>query len=1194
MTFIHELYKKDITRPLNPAVSAEDFDKSTVDTEIEEYVFTDEIINGLYSVLSAIQSRKVNHDGIWINGFFGSGKSHFLKYLGYCIHSETREKALNRLKAAVKERDPLQVADSKSEVMVDDINQLALWLGDATINMVLFNIGTVHDTNATQSEVFTSVFWNQFNRFRGYNAFNLALAQNFEKVLDKAGKFGAFKKRLSVDGFDWSKEASILSKVRLDYILSVAKDLLPDITTDSVKKAVMDNRENVSPEAFCEELAEWVKAKNDKNYRLLFLVDEVSQFISERQHLLLQLQEVVTGLHKACKDQVWVACTAQQDLSQLMTNMQILSTSEDYGKIMGRFEIRVSLKGTQTEYITQRRLLDKTEDGQAQLADLYQSNKVALENQFSLPSSFYAYKSNDDFTRYYPFVPYQFKLITMVLESFNALRYIDSQSRGNERSIIKITHTTAGETKDETVGSLVSFDRFYNAMFQGSLMASGQRAIENANGMIQEYADKDFAQRVVNVLFMICNLNESERLLFPATEDHLVTLLMNEVDTDKRALAEQVTKTLAFLDQKHIIRVEHFSDGRPDVYCFQSEDEIDAAREIESMQVDQATMANYLFEVFRKHFGCGSGSNREQYGSRSFTIGWTIYGRNFYTNNADIVVDFAMAKNPTDALLLPRNEPNKLTFYVEDELVKDRLLQNDFFWYCQVQKFAQQPVSNERREKTRKAFSERALDVYNSRILPKMRGILGRCKVMSGKAEVNVSDEGPARYKNAMEVHFANVYPQAKLVLGSSIPTSAEDLRRAIVRRIEPEEYGPINPLTPAENELNRYLEQNFSTAYVSEIVRNFAASPYGWADEATLYFLNELRRRGLKSFRYNNDANIDNTIISQNLLREQNKFTVHQSAAISQQLVNDFVAAWKYALNTASAPNATDSGELFRLCKETAQGEKHVSLGSFYTSYTALRKEIASYPFVKTFDDALALIDRWRAERDHKTFFDMVIKEKELAKEIFDRCKEVEQFINGQALNGYREILKFIDTNRENFQFLTEKEEQVGQLRKIATDPWPLKAIPTYNGLKRQLAAALDEVRVAKRQQIAQAYREVFKELHQIAENNGVYFAKNEDEVIRLATKSDNIFVLDRYRDTTDFRAEQVKDIMSRRQTGGDGGGNAGEPAPRRTRMVTLKTGSAWPLNSEGDVDRYLAQLKAQLMRVVESRGKDDDIMVK
>ena len=203
MAIIKDLYLNDtLSRPLNPAVSAEDFSVETVKTEINEYVFTDEIINGLYNVLNAIWTQNVSHNGIWINGFFGSGKSHFLKYLGYCIDPNHREDALARFAAAVRERDPLTVQGSKSQVTIDDLNQLSAWIKKATIDVVLFNIGTVHDTNSNEKDVFTQVFWNQFNRFRGYNSFNLALAQNLEKVLDSTGKFDEFKQRLAEEGFN--------------------------------------------------------------------------------------------------------------------------------------------------------------------------------------------------------------------------------------------------------------------------------------------------------------------------------------------------------------------------------------------------------------------------------------------------------------------------------------------------------------------------------------------------------------------------------------------------------------------------------------------------------------------------------------------------------------------------------------------------------------------------------------------------------------------------------------------------------------------------------------------------------------------------------------------------------------------------------------------------------------------------------
>lgn len=47
---LKDLYIKPINRSVNPAVSATKFDKETIDIEIKEYVFTDEILNGLYRI----------------------------------------------------------------------------------------------------------------------------------------------------------------------------------------------------------------------------------------------------------------------------------------------------------------------------------------------------------------------------------------------------------------------------------------------------------------------------------------------------------------------------------------------------------------------------------------------------------------------------------------------------------------------------------------------------------------------------------------------------------------------------------------------------------------------------------------------------------------------------------------------------------------------------------------------------------------------------------------------------------------------------------------------------------------------------------------------------------------------------------------------------------------------------------------
>ena len=191
-----KIYKKSIDRPLNPAVSVGDNRQNTIDVEISEYVFTAEIINGLYSLLSAVRNKSVSHNGIWISGYYGSGKSHFLKYLNFCIDKRYQEKALARLEEAVADFDPLQHPESKSQVEISDIRDLAIWLKNAKIDSILFNIGAKVDGNKGDRSTFAKALWEEFNAFRGFNKFNIALAQYLERPLAEHGKLDAFKEAL--------------------------------------------------------------------------------------------------------------------------------------------------------------------------------------------------------------------------------------------------------------------------------------------------------------------------------------------------------------------------------------------------------------------------------------------------------------------------------------------------------------------------------------------------------------------------------------------------------------------------------------------------------------------------------------------------------------------------------------------------------------------------------------------------------------------------------------------------------------------------------------------------------------------------------------------------------------------------------------------------------------------------------------
>ena len=382
---LKELYSKPIYRTVNPAVSATKFDPETEKIEIEEYVFTDEIINGLYRILDAIKNNKpYDHVGIWIDGYYGSGKSHFLKYLDYCITPRTQEKALERLLEAVKAIDPLDENHNIS-CDYDAILSIANWLKRATIDTCIFNLETSYDNSTDKKKAFLHVFWNEFNGKRGFNKFNLTLAQNLEKPLQEKGVFEQFKERIAEEGGDWNDagEAADMIDNELGMVLDIACGLAPTLDNESIRQRIINRDTNISIDRFASELASYLKDKGD-DYRLILLADEVSQFINKERDRYLNLQEIITKLSEACDNKVWVACTAQQDLSEIMDDCQIVEEKDKEGKIKGRFEVKVSLKGTQPEVITQKRILDKKEEAVPALERLYDKQKAAFGLQCGL------------------------------------------------------------------------------------------------------------------------------------------------------------------------------------------------------------------------------------------------------------------------------------------------------------------------------------------------------------------------------------------------------------------------------------------------------------------------------------------------------------------------------------------------------------------------------------------------------------------------------------------------------------------------------------------------------------------------------------------------------------------------------------------------------------------------------------------
>ena len=1202
-----ELYERGLDRKVNPAVSASDVSEETVLTEIVEYVFTQEIIVSLYNILENIKVNQGSHVGIWINGYYGSGKSHFLKYASYCLSNRYSDMAFIRL---IEETEKFYREDNSSVleqagISLSELKSLQNWyVNKADVEMVMFNIGDVHDINSNHANTFTTIFWNQFNAKRGYNSFNLAVAQYLEKALDDDGKFEEFKEYVKSKGYDWERNISRFAAGRLDVALQMAKEVDPALAIDVIRERILKNEVNVSVEAFAAEMKEYIDRKENRNLRILFFVDEVSQFIGEHRDLLLQLQSLVKRLDEVCDSQIWISCTAQQTLEEVVKNVGGSDTNpeDEVGKILGRFEVRASLQGTSPEYITQKRILDKKGEVEIQLGELFEKKKAMLDAQFVLPGAYQSFKNKKDFSDYYPFVPYQFQLIMRVLDSFVNMNYVDKQVKGNERSLLNITFSIAKETAEWEVGEFIPFDRFFGAMFRGSMQHLGQRAMANAREALELITDDEkqsFYRRVVYVLFMVSNLSDSDKQSFSATIDNVVTLLMTKIDANKAAIKEDVSQVLSFLMDKAVIR-KIKTDNGTDIYEFYTEEESRVAQIIKNQKVDNNTYTEELYKIIYEHFGFTPSTNKETYATRSFNIGGNVDGKNILSNNPDVVVDFLTNASTDSPEQFAFNNPNNhLVFFLYPLFKDNQELRRNFLEYCRVQCFAQEKAISEERQRTKRLFQERAKEMYQQDIKPQFKNMLDNCPVISGQNILPQSILGSAknkeRYKVALTNHLQNLYGSAGLVNGPEYPKTQSELSAKILRPIDATLLE--TPLSPAETKVKDFLDRSLHDVTVADVVRQFAKVPYGWADSCTIYVVNELVRRHKYAYNYNNNPNVKREDVAQNIVRDANRFTIEPAKAISQDILNAFIEAWKHIFNVVTIKGSNDSTELYRSCRESEESDLKKAL----KNYRALAGEIYGSPFKPVIDEAISLLEDWTAIRDHKEFFVTITEARDSAALVFDRCKSIKSFVNDQ-FESYQKVKKFIDDNRDNFTFLPEdQKEALAHLKAINSDMEPWNNMPSYLKMMGNLDRRLRECKAALIDAIKANYNKAFDELEEYATSVNVpreKFAKRDNTLI-LKTHSNNFYALQANANVAKFYEEQMECINKAvpekpyPYPSGSDGEIINDPlpaTPRIRKLVHLKTHTTQPIRTEEDIDLYLEGLKAELMQYI---GGENDIII-
>ena len=1192
----HELYRLPITRAVNPSVSTTQLDPAVEQVEIEEYVFTDEIINGLYRILNALKNRQnYSHIGIWIDGYYGSGKSHFLKYLNYCITPHTRQRAMQGLLDAIREVNPTDPKHNL-ECTLMDVQQLAEWMEKATMDICMFNLETFHDYNNEKNLAFLHIFWLQFNILRGFNRYNLSLAQTLEKSLYEKGKFEAFKQRIKEEyEVDWNSgsetESADLIDCELDHLLDIAVELVPTLDKESMRMRILKRDVNLTIDRLSQEIAAYLKTKDD-NYRLLFLADEVSQFINRDHDRYLNLQEIVTRLSETCQNKVWIACTAQQDLTQIINDCHIAQERDNAGKIMGRFEVKVSLKGTLSEYITRKRILDKKESVKPMLSALYAENKDLHPINFPLPASYSTYTSEEDFINYYPFMPYQFPLIKTVFDSFLSLGYVAQEVKGNQRSLIKVVHATAKRLAGQEVGNYAAFDDFYINMFSEGLQTKGQRAIENALRVAATYRDSELATRVTHALFMICNIPSTDQLMFPSTVEFITTLLLRQLNTNRLAFRTEIENVLNYLVRNNIARIIQSNDDRGYIYMLYSEEEQKIASIIKNTVPDESQFADLYKEIIGAYLT--SLTNKILWGGRTFNVGFSIKRTDYHSTNSEVYVHFEFDPFYDDPFRLAfDNRQNRMSYLMSKALKENNELYNDIYYYCQQKTYMQNnKASSDENVLIRKRFSARAEEVKEQKIIPKLREILDSCPIICGPVvfddENGNSKRGNERFKAAFDYLMRKIYTKSHWVTG--MPDEADTLRAKILRPIQPGDYTGLNqPMINAENEVMNYLNAQHTVINVSEVVATFGKPPFGWNSYSTLYVINELVRRQMFAYAYGNNTHIDAAFVADNLCRETKKFTLQRSQVIPAEVVSQFLKSWRAVFGSGARFNSNDPQYIYNQCHEPS-GEESLPYKLQQIRNTAA--QYSNYPFAHHYSDLAELPDQILSERDPIAFFSNFAGRGEELKKQVENSLQITAFMGDQE-KPYVQAFKFIDANEHNLQLVSEQlGEEIALLRQIKKDDWPIDRLADYQRALKKIQRVLSEKALQLKAEIRQAYDKAFEDLVTIANNHGYPLEElpDKEKLIANETNTDEVIVLTSRTNVQPFYDRQLQAIMDYAEP--EETPVVGEPDThtpteiKKTEVVKLTTTSYQPIRTEEDIDAYFAQLRKQIEGYLAQHG--------
>ena len=1212
---IKEMFRKEIDRELQGVIVVGQGAETNVAQELEEYVVTRELQRHFADFFAAYKKGILGTTpkmGVWISGFFGSGKSHFLKILSYLLENK-------------------QVGDKHAlDFFIDDkkiTNQMVLadmkLAADTPTDVILFNIDSKSESNSKENkDAIVNVFLKVFNEMQGFCG-SMPYLADLERHLAEADQLAAFKEKFEdAYGDAWED-----SRQDFDFIQDTVVEVLVDMGYMSEPAARNWCEKATEPyQISIEDFAKRVKVYLDKkgsNHHVVFLVDEIGQYIGDDSKLMLNLQTVTEELGKECQGKAWVIVTSQQDIDSI-TKVK----GNDFSKIQGRFDTRLSLSSANVDAVIKKRILEKTDTAAQSLRLIYDQKGTIIKNLivFNDGVEKKLYANAEDFAEVYPFVPYQFNLLASVLTSIRTHGASGKHLSEGERSMLALFKESAMQLMNEETGAIVPFHKFYDAL-ENFLDHSHSSVIIRAydNSYINpEKKEKDvFAINVLKTLFLIKYVVEIE-----ANVDNITSLMISNIDDDRLALKAEVEEALKVLMRQMLIQ----KNGS--VYVFLTDEEQEINNEIEKENVEMPEVLTKIAEmIFEDIFP----SKKYQYpafgGRYTFPFNQTVDDRPYKANQSydiglrvltpwyeggveDSTLRMISGQGKEVLVALP-NDDSFLT-EMRAYLKIERFLRKN----TSVQLAKYEAIKEAKRVEMRERNSNAKL--YLTEALKDATIYVNGDVLRTSGKEVN------SRINEAIGRLVQTVYHKLSYITAPMGETDIRKLFRSsnqLSLTLEDSSEANVHALDDVLQFIGGNSRMHMKTS-MKTIKDRFMKAPYGFVEDDVQWLVARLFKRGDLAFTVNGESVNANNRTEEELVgyitKKQfvDKLLMEVRVRVPEKQKKAVRTIMKELFNVLPTAEDEDTmmSEFRRYCERTI------------TSIDRLepRYQLHAYPGRQVLAEGKKLMSSLLQINAPLEFFKEVSDGQDELLDFGEDFEPVQKFFspNSEQEQIFRRALDMLDIYDDSKTYIvnTALEDVVRQMRGIVAMKAPYREIPKLPELREKFMNLYNEILEEQSAPVVKAIKDDRNRVLEVLNDKPYKDAKHSgymerfEELLDGAVHCNNVSVLRSYQDKSDAlkirllnemvdednrlaqqalaqaEAEQKRleeEARKRGETVTVPQPKVQQPAVkvRTTKNLSIKTvakAASWRLENAADVDKYLSALRENLLKEI----ADDSIV--